>query len=309
MDAPDNRTPAPTRVRVGLIGIGLIGLEVARNLIASGIEVVGYRRSNIGPFVELGGIAAGNCAEVVAGADIVLELLPSVAAFESVFDGPDSILSHVHPGTIIASLSTYPLEFKRHHAQRIEQAGGVLLDCEISGTPMMVARRQAVVFSSGDEVAARAIEPVLEALAGRQFYLGSFGTASKMKLVANHLVAINNLAAAEAMLLGVRAGLDPRQLVEVIGASAGASTMFAVRAPMMAERSFTPAPGPLGTLEKYVDLVESMAQSIDTATPLMDVAARCYRQALLAGRQDEDIAVVYEVLEGMQRPPSERSPK
>lgn len=306
MDAPDNRPPA-TRTRVGLIGIGLIGLEVARNLIANGIEVVGYRRSNIDPFVKLGGIAAGSCAEVLDGADIVLELLPSVAAFESVFNGSNSILNHVHSRTIIASLSTYPLEFKRHYAQRIENAGGVLLDCEISGTPMMVAKRQAVVFSSGDEVAARDIEAILEALAGRQFYLGSFGTASKMKLVANHLVAINNLATAEAMLLGVRAGLDPRQVVEVIGASAGASTMFTARAPMMAERRFTPAPGPLGTLEKYVDLVEAMAQSIDTATPLMDVAARCYRQALLAGRQDEDISVVYEVLEGMQRPSLERS--
>ena len=288
--------------RVGLIGIGLIGLSVARNLIDRGFDVIGYRRTNIEQFLALGGCAARNCSEVIEQADIVLELLPSVEAFESVFEGPDSVVDLIRPGQIVASLSTYPIEVKQRQAERMRQRGAVLLDCEISGTPVMVSRRQAVVFLSGDEDAARRCEPVIRGFADKSFYLGAFGRASKMKLVANHLVALNNLAAAEAMLLGARSGLDPKLIVEVIGASAGGSTMFSVRAPMMAERRFSPAPGPLNTLEKYIDLVEAQARITGTATPLMDTAIACYREALVGGRGEEDIAVMYEVLEAMQRP-------
>jgi 3-hydroxyisobutyrate dehydrogenase-like beta-hydroxyacid dehydrogenase len=293
--------------RVGLIGIGLIGLAVARNLMDAGYDVIGYRRTNMEPFLVLGGHPARNCGEVIEQADIVLDLLPSVEAFESVFEGPDDLVGQFRPGQIVVSLSTYPIAVKQRQADRLRKRGAVLLDCEISGSPMIVSRREGVVFISGDEEAARRCEPVIKGFADKSFYLGKFGCASKMKLVANHLLALNNLAAAEAMLLGVRSGLDPKLIVDVIGPSAGGSTMFTIRAPMMAERRFVPAPGPLNTLEKYIDMVEAQARLTGTATPLMDAAAACYREALVAARGEEDIAVMYEVLEAMHRPPTDET--
>ncbi|RME65826.1 MAG: NAD(P)-dependent oxidoreductase [Alphaproteobacteria bacterium] len=282
---------------IGLIGVGRLGQAIAEHLIAHGYDVIGYRRSSMAQFTRAGGRAAGSCAEVTQKADVVLECLPSVSAFESAMQGPDGIASRARRGQIFLSLSTYPLSVKKREAERIAAQGAMLLDCEISGTPVMVRERSAVVFVSGDEAAARQVNPVLDAFAGKHMYLGAFGAASTMKLIANHLLAIHNLAAAEAMLLGARAGLDPQTVIEAIGPSAGSSTMFRARAPMMARRQYEPAPGPFSTLEKYLGLVRQLARESKAPIPLFDTAAAFYDKALAQGRGEQDIAAIFDVLE------------
>ena len=289
--------------KIGLLGIGKIGLPIAGNLLANNTQVIGYRRTHSDEFVKLGGQAANSCAEVVENAQVVLECLPSEEALVATFEGHNGVIERLRPGHIIVTLGTYPINVKQRLADLTSAKGAVLLDGEISGTPAVVAQRRSVVFLSGEEAACRECEPVIRGFTDNYFYLGEFGNASKMKLIANHLVAVNNLAAAEAMLLGVRAGLDPNVIVQVISQSVGGSAMFSIRAPLMAERRFLPAPGPVDTLKKYLSLIETLAETTATATPLMDRACEYYRKALDEGRGEEDIAVMFEILERSERAP------
>jgi 3-hydroxyisobutyrate dehydrogenase len=138
---------------------------------------------------------------------------------------------------------------------------------------------------------------LLEAITAHHFHLGEIGSAVAMKLIANTLVAVHTLAAAEAMNLGARAGFNPHRVAEVIRQGAGSSTMFAIRAPMMAARSFSPAPGPFNTLHKYLLMGADMARDLGCATPLFSAAAPYFERALEGGMGEEDIAAVIKLLE------------
>lgn len=291
-------TTAETRT-VGHIGLGQIGLPAATATVEAGYPTVGYRRTRaaLEPLVAAGGAAAASTRAVVEAADVVLMCLPSVDALRAVMD---EVVPALRPGQVIVELSTYPLVEKRRQADRVAERGAVMLDGEVSGTPGMVAARKAVVFVGGDAEAFETARPVLETF-GVAFHLGDFGAATKMKLVANHLVAVHTMAAAEAMALATKAGLDPHQVAKVIAPGAGGSKMFEVRAPRMADRAFLPAPGPITTLEKYLHLAREMAADADCATPLLDVATEHYLAAMAAGRGHEDIAVVFEHLEALRR--------
>jgi 3-hydroxyisobutyrate dehydrogenase-like beta-hydroxyacid dehydrogenase len=287
--------------KVGIIGIGNIGLPVAQNLLKAGFEVIGFSLDNMDKFAAAGGKAAGSAREVAQAVEIIVDCLPKEKVFEAVMTGKDGIADVMRPGQIVASLSTYPLQVKTRQRDALAKRGILLLDCEISGTPPMVAQRKGVVFISGDKAAADKCMPVFNGFADLAFHLGEFGTASKMKIVANHLVAVNNLAVAEALALGTKAGLDPETIIKVVGPGAGGSAMFNIRAPMMASRKFTPAPGPLNTLEKYIHLVQELAQQVGCVTPLMDTAAKYYEQAISSGRGEQDIAAMFEVIESARR--------
>jgi len=123
-----------------------------------------------------------------------------------------------------------------------------------------------------------------------------------MKLIANYLLAIHTLAAAEAMNMGARAGFDPHTVAEVIQKGAGGSAMFGVRAPMMADRAFSPAPGPFTTLEKYLELGRAMADELGCATPMFSAAEPYYQRALGGEMRNEDIAALIKLIEADSRP-------
>jgi 3-hydroxyisobutyrate dehydrogenase-like beta-hydroxyacid dehydrogenase len=134
--------------------------------------------------------------------------------------------------------------------------------------------------------------------------LGAYGNGSKMKFVANHLVAIHNVAAAEAMVLAMKAGLDPHETVEVISSGAGTSRMFEMRAPMMAAGTYLPATMRSSTWKKDMDVIGDFASGLACPTPLFDLSATLYTSALALGRGAEDTAAVCAVLErmaGLQR--------
>jgi 3-hydroxyisobutyrate dehydrogenase len=142
---------------------------------------------------------------------------------------------------------------------------------------------------------------VLKAITASHFHLGPFGSAVAMKLIANYLLTIHTLAAAEAINMGSRAGFNPHRVAEVIRQGAGNSTMFTIRAPMMASRAFTPAPGPFVTLDKYLDLGQSMAEELGCATPLFSAALPYFKRALNTGMGAEDISAVIKLIEADSR--------
>lgn len=298
----------PTRV-IGMIGIGQLGLPIAVNLIQAGFKVVGYRRSDREQFIASGGHALESPAAVAREADILLLCLPSESAQMQVLHGPDGVLGAIKLGQIVIELSTYSKAFKLDQAKSIEARGGRVLEAEVSGSPPMVVQRKASLYLGGSAQLIEECKPVLDGITTNQFHIGDFGSAVAMKLIANYLLSIHILAAAEAMNLGAMAGFDPQMVADVIKHGAGNSTMFTIRAPMMAARAFTPAPGPFVTLKKYLDLGREMADDVGAATPLFSTAAAYFYRAFDSDIREEDAAAVIKLLEAESRQPIQQGEK
>src|ERR1700682_677305 len=219
---------------VGFIGVGKIGLPIAENLIKSGYRVLGYRRGSLADFEKLGGIPARSPAEIGAQADVVFSCLPSSEALDEVVQGPNGLLKSARAGQIIVELGSHPVPDKQRHVAPLAAKGAVFLDGEVSGTPGMVAARKAVIHPAGDQEAQAKPELVFAAFAISCLYFGPFGAASRVKLVNNLLVAINIAATAEAMALGLKAGVDVDLMIKAIATRSGGSTPFRIRAPWVA---------------------------------------------------------------------------
>ncbi|HEX4422014.1 MAG TPA: NAD(P)-binding domain-containing protein [Kofleriaceae bacterium] len=285
---------------VGVIGLGRTGLPVAANLVARGHQVIGFRRRAAGELAQIGGTLAAGPREVAERATTILLVLPSVAALDDVMT---QILPVLGAGHVVVALGSHPIADKQRHREHCAARGAVLLDGEISGTPAMTAARRAVVLIAGDPVAAEPVVALCRDASDHAHYVGAFGAATRLKLVANHLVAVHTAAAAEAMLLVERSGIDPALAIAVLGAGAGGSTMWSARAPSMAARQFVdPAPGPVGMLAHYLAPIEDLAGP--TSLPLFAAAAGLYRAALAQGRGDHDIACVIELLDTRKGQPS-----
>nr|WP_279633804.1 NAD(P)-dependent oxidoreductase [Paraburkholderia hospita] len=283
--------------RIGMIGIGQLGLPIATNLMAAGFSVVGFRRTDRAEFVARGGVAMDEPAEVVKACDVLLLCLPSQNAQLEILDGPGGVLASLSPGQTVIELGTYSREFKITQAERIRQTGAKVLEVEVSGTPIIVEQRKAALFIGGEEDVLASVKPVLDAISSVHFHIGELGSAVNMKLIANYLLTIHTLAAAEAINMGARAGFNPHRVVEIIKQSAGSSAMFAIRGPMMASRTFSPAPGPFCTLEKYLTMADDLASNLGCATPLFSTAKRYFEKALTDGIGGEDIAAVIKLIE------------
>jgi len=214
-------------------------------------------------------------------------------------DTAHAIAGATAKGCIVAEASTLALEDKLDFQRILAEAGHTALDCPVSGTGAQAAAKDLVVFASGDTAAIRRLEPAYNDFTRKVWDLGAYGNGSKMKFVANLLVAIHNVAAAEAMVLAMKGGLDPHKVVEVLGSSAGTSRMFQLRAPMMAENKYLPATVRSTLWKKDVAVIGDFATELACPTPLFDLSASLYRAALAMGYGEEDSASVCAVLEKM----------
>lgn len=289
-------TQSTDKPTIGLVAPGKIGLPFAANLIADGYTVWGYRRSSLDAFTAAGGRAAASPQEVAERADIVFTCVIDADALDEVIGGERGLIAAGREDILVVEVGAMALSRKFAAKAALDAAGIELLDAPVSGTPTMVAARRAVVFGSGDEAGfERAREP-LGAL-GTVTYLGEFGTGSKLKFVANTLVAIHTAAAAEAMALAGSLGLDPQLVLDTIGASAATSAMFNARAPMMAEHRSRPVNGTVAGLVDIIDAIRASADEAGAGVPLLDTARALYEQACEQGYGEEDIAVMINVLE------------
>ena len=286
---------------VGVIGLGKIGAPMAENLIKSGFRVVGFRRSPTPELESLGMVRAGSAAGVGAAADIVLSCIGSTAALDETVSGPNGLVHSARPGQIVVELGSYKIPDKERQIAILAAKGATFLDGEVSGTPMMVAARKAAVYLAGDEAAAKAVEPAIKGFADSCYYFGPFGSATKVKLIINLLVAIHIAAAAEAVSLARVAGVDMATMVQAISTGSGGSSSFAARAGWMAEHKFAPPMGTPEALQHYIVEAQEMAAELGRATPLLDRAAELYARAAEQGLANQDVAVMVKVLEEMPR--------
>jgi len=287
---------------VGVIGLGVMGLPISVNIAKAGFEVCGYDilPQRIEKLVADGGRAAGSAREVAEKAQVVLTSLPSLTAFEDVVRGQQGILSSGAEGLIVMECSTLAASDKQRAGEDMAKAGMVLLDCPISGGSR-AAQKDLVVYGSGDQGTYERCLPVVDAFARANYYLGEFGNGTKMKLVANLLVAIHNVSTAEAMVFGMKSGLDPETIFKVMCDSSGRSRMFEVRGPRMVANNYQNPSMPVKTFRKDLEIIARQAAAFNCPTPLFTSAAQVYLGAMAQGLEDQDTASVCAVLEKWAR--------
>jgi putative dehydrogenase len=288
----------PGAGEIGVVGLGTMGGQIAGHLIAAGYRVVGrdIEPDRAGALAALGGACAESAADVAGRADTVLLSLPSVRAFEDVVRGADGVAASARPGLAVIEASTLPLAVKEDARQLLEDRGAVLLDCPISGTGGQLRTKDVVVYASGDAAALERVAPVLAAFSRDRILLGAFGNGTKLKLVANLLVTIHNVAAAEALLVAERAGLDPRSALAALTAGAGTSRMLEVRGPVMLDETYDQAAMRVSTFQKDLDIIAGFARDLGCPTLLFGAAAQVHLAALAQGHGDDDTASVFAVL-------------
>jgi len=291
----------PNQYTVGIVGLGIMGGAFARNIINAGFSVVGHDvvDANVKSLVELGGVAAQSSLEVAQQADVIITSLPSVDSFHSVMSGKDGISSANKPGLVVIECSTLSLEDKQSAHQTLSEVGTVLLDCPISGTGAQAQTKDLSIYVSGDESASKQCQSIFDAMANHTFYVGEFGNGSKMKFVANVLVHIHNVATAEAMVLGLKAGLDPQSIFDVVKAGAGNSRIFELRAPMMVENDYSNATMKMDVWQKDIQVIGEFADNLNCPMPLFTTGTQIYKKAIDQGMDKLDTASVCKVLELM----------
>jgi 3-hydroxyisobutyrate dehydrogenase-like beta-hydroxyacid dehydrogenase len=231
----------------------------------------------------------------------VFSCLPSSEALDDVVQGPNGLLKSARAGQIIVELGSHPVPDKQRHVAPLAAKGAAFLDGEVSGTPGMVAARKAVIYLAGDKEACTKAERVVGGFADSCLYFGPFGAASRVKLVNNLLVAINIAATAEAMALGLKAGVDVDLMIKAIATGSGGSTQFGIRAPWMAQRRFLPAQGTAPALQHYFDMIAGFADSVGVATPMLDRAVELYDKLMDMGFGEKDVAVMVDVIGALPR--------
>jgi 3-hydroxyisobutyrate dehydrogenase-like beta-hydroxyacid dehydrogenase len=288
------RGGAAMKGTIGIIGLGIMGGAFAKNLAAGGWRVVGYDIDAArNREAQAAGVEIAHSAEAVA--ETAGDIITSLPTPRAVLDTAEVIARAGVPKRAMIEASTLSLDDKMAVKAILEKAGHTVLDCPMSGTGAQAAVKDLVVYASGDAQAIRRLEPAFLGFARKVHDLGAYGNGSKMKFIANHLVAIHNAASAEAMVLAMKAGLDPHQTVEVIRSGAGTSRVFELRAPMMAARTYLPATARGTMFEKDLAVIGDFAAGLRCPTPLFDLSASVCTAALAMGHGAEDVAAICEV--------------
>jgi L-threonate 2-dehydrogenase len=285
---------------VGVIGLGIMGGAFAKNLVKAGWHVVGYdtnaaRRREA---KRAGAEIAQNAVELAAAVPTILTSLPKP---EALADTVRKIAGAELKRKLLVEMSTFKISDKEKAAAVLRKAGHQMIDCPVSGTGAQAKNRDLVFYASGDPKLIVKIRPLLSAFGRGVFNVGPFGNGSRMKYVANLLVAINNVASAEAMVLGMKAGLDPRMIVDLITAGAGNSRVFELRAPMMAKGRYDDVTMKISVWDKDMQVIGDYARRIRVPTPIFDATKGIYIRAMKSGLGGRDTAAVCAVLEKMAK--------
>lgn len=295
---------------VGQVGLGIMGGAFAKHLLAAKFGVIGFDpdKKARAAHAARGGDMAASGADVARTCRVMITSLPSARACEAAFFGPEGIVAGASRGLIVIEASTMPLDVKYDIRERCAAHGITVLDCPISGTGAQAAAKDISVYASGDAGAVRRCAAVFKGFARSMHYCGEYGNGSKLKFIANLLVTIHNVSTAEAMVMGLKSGLDLNLVYKVIRDGAGTSRMFEVRGPMMIKGDYRAATMKVDVYQKDIDIIGAFAAKLNIPVPLFEASKAYYSSALSQGFAKEDTAAVCAVLEQMAGNPRSNSP-
>lgn len=300
-DTPNSAQSPSASPTVGVLGLGIMGSAISANLLKAGFPVFGYDPLESARQVlsSSGGRATPNAEETIRQARYLILCLPSEAALGQI---TEQIAAAGQKGLLVAETSTLPIDAKQRSADILAAKGITLLDCPLSGTGAQAVNRDLAVYASGDAQAIASMEPVFQGFARVTYNIGDFGNGMRMKLMANLLVAIHNVSAAEALLMGERMGIDMDLAVKVLADGAGGSRMLEVRGPVMSAGTWDNATMKVHIWQKDMKLIAAALAESNVPAPLFNASVPVYNAAMGMGHGEADTAAVYDVLEKMSAP-------
>jgi len=269
------------------------------NLLKTGFPVVGFdvRPEAVDAMKKEGMEPAASPRDVAGRADVVVTCLPTIDSLHEVCGGDDGIIRAEKPGQIVIETSTFPIREKERARDTLAGAGKVLLDCPVSGNRILAVKKQLTAFGSGDRESYDAVEDIIGGFAHRKFYVGEFGSGMKMKFCGNILNLVHNSAAAEVMVLGMKSGLDPKLIHEVISGSGSSSSMFEVRGALMVKNDYDHEGMSFMTPLKDSRFISDHAAELRVPIPIYQAALAPYYAAVAQGHEHEDAAAVCAAME------------
>ena len=283
--------------RIGFIGTGNIGNPMARQLIAAGHQLVVYdlRPEVAENLLELGAESAASCADVASRCSIVFTSLPGPPEVEAAISGVDGILEGAVPGTIHVDLSSNSITVVKRLAELEAAAGVSYIDAPVTGGVPGAEAGTLTVLGSGDEDAFERVRPLLEAIGSNIFHLGEAGSGCLFKLINNVIILCGNQIVQEALILGVKSGLEPEQLLEKL--RLGTARPYMGLAPYLLGRRFENPSFTLRLAEKDVSLALEAARVNQVSMPVANAAHQTYLRALAAGLGEKSFLATMEALE------------
>ena len=294
-------------MRVGVIGLGSMGMGAALSLLRAGVEVTGCdpRAAARDEFMAAGGAAVAKASELPAGTEALVVLVVNAAQTEAVLFGDGNTpgcAASMKPGSVFVMCSTADPNWSVGLEARLEALGLLYLDAPISGGAAKAASGQMTMMTAGKPAAYAVAEPFLNDMAAKVYKLGDCaGAGSKVKVINQLLAGVHIAAAAEAMALGLREGVDPAALYEVITNSAGNSWMFENRMAHVLAADYTPLSA-VDIFVKDLGLVLDMARASKFPLPLSSTAHQMFMQASTAGFAKEDDSAVIKIFPGIELP-------
>jgi len=299
--------------KVGLVGLGAMGRGMAGSLRRAGFElsVFDVRSEAAQAFAAEGGTACTTLAELAARSDVVVSVVVNAAQTESVLfgsgasggsGGGDGCAAAMKPGGVFVMCSTVDPNWSIALEARLAARGLLYLDAPISGGAARAASGEMTMMTSGSPPAYAVCQPVLDAMAAKVYKLGDkAGAGSKVKIINQLLAGVHIAAAAEAMALGLREGVEPAALYDVITHSAGNSWMFENRMAHVLAADYTPLSA-VDIFVKDLGLVLDMARASKFPLPLSSTAHQMFMQASTAGFAREDDSAVIKIFPGIELP-------
>jgi len=286
------------RLRIGFLGLGTMGGQMARRLVSQGFSVRGYDPSSerAAQAKTAGVILEASPGRVAAASDVILSSLPDPAAVRAAYLGESGALAGAHKGMTWIDLSTIDPETCREIAAKAAPAGIDCLDAPVSGGPAEAGSGKLVFMVGGEDDVVARVRPVLDALAKEFHHVGPLGSGYIVKLVNNVMSMGNMVVAAEAMVLGVKAGMDPRQLFDILSNSGGRSHHFLKRMPNVLKGDFTPNFS-IALSRKDVGLALTMAASLGMPMHATSAIRQVYETAMANGMANLDMAAVTKLYE------------
>lgn len=283
---------------VGFIGLGMMGGPMAANILKAGYALAAYDidKQKLDHIVGLGGEGATSLADVAQKASIVVAMVDTTGQAEDVIVGSGGLIESGEPGDVIICMSTIdPVALKNMH-QKLASKGVEIIDAPVSGMEKGARDGTLKAFVGGDTTALETARPVLQAMTSEIIHFGPVGQGTTMKLINNMLVQVGWIVVAEALVLGAKAGLDLKQMIEVIGKATGNSVAFQYSAPRILARDFDGIR--MDITYKDMEIQTSLAKSLDVPLLLANLAQQVYQMGRAAGLGSEDggsaIVKVYE---------------
>ncbi len=286
--------------KIGFIGLGIMGDSMARNLLSAGYELSVYDQlaEKSAALAGAGAVVCASPAEVAAGSQAVVVMVKADAEVDAVVTGENGLLKGAKPGLVILNSSTILPSTSQRLAALVAASGSVMLDCPVTGSAPQAKEAKLTFMVGGEKAAFEACKPILLAMGKAAYHLGASGTGSYAKLANNTMYALNLLSFVEAVTIASKSGIDPTLFIEIVGQGGARNIVAEQKLPKVLARDFSPAFS-LALMSKDLGLVEKLVEELGVSAPMLQSAAKIYRQALGEGWGDEDLSSVVKLYEGL----------